>query len=125
MAMSKRLPLPRACRDLGALVSEFHTHCHRAGELRDKKTVMVLERTDAFRRPERFEHFLLACKADARGRTGFEDSEYPQADLLRQAFAAAAAVDSASIAVQHEAADIPDAIRRARISAVKASRASV
>jgi tRNA nucleotidyltransferase (CCA-adding enzyme) len=125
MAMSKRLPLPRACRDLGALVSEFHTHCHRAGELRDKTTVKILERTDAFRRPERFESFLLACKADARGRTAFEDSEYPQAELLRQAFVAAAAVDSASIAAQHEPADIPEAIRRARIAAVKASRASV
>jgi tRNA nucleotidyltransferase (CCA-adding enzyme) len=125
MAMSKRLPLPRACRDLGTLASEFHTHCHRASELRDKTIVKVLERTDAFRRPERFEQFLLACKADARGRTGFESSEYPQADLLRQSFAAAAAVDSASIAAQHAAADIPDAIRRARIAAVKASRASV
>ena len=125
MAMSKRLPLPRACRDLGALVSEFHTHCHRASELRDKTIVKVLERSDAFRRPERFEQFLLACKADARGRTAFQDSEYPQADLLRHSLTAAAAVDSASIAAQHAAADIPDAIRRARIAAVKASRAPV
>ncbi len=123
-AMSKRLPLPRACRDLGVLVSEFHTHCHRASELRDQTVVKVLERTDAFRRPERFEKFLLACEADARGRTTFEDSDYPQAELMRQSFAAAAAVDSASIATQHEAADIPEAIRRARIAAVKKRRAA-
>ena len=123
-AMSTRLPLPRACRDLGALVSEFHTHCHRASELRDKTMVKVLERTDAFRRPERFEQFLLACKADARGRTSFENSDYPQADLMREAFSAAAAVDSASIAAEHEAADIPEAIRRARIEAVAECRRS-
>jgi tRNA nucleotidyltransferase (CCA-adding enzyme) len=122
MAMSKRLPLPRACRDLGALVSEFHTHCHRASELRDKTMVKVLEKTDAFRRPERFAQFLLACEADARGRTSFENSDYPQAELMRHALRAAAAVDSASIAAQYEAADIPDAIRTARISAVKESR---
>jgi tRNA nucleotidyltransferase (CCA-adding enzyme) len=122
IAMSKRLPLPRACRDLGALVSEFHTHCHRASELRDKTMVKVLEKTDAFRRPERFAQFLLACEADARGRTSFENSDYPQAQLMQHALSAAAAVDSASIAAQHEAADIPEAIRNARIAAVKESR---
>jgi tRNA nucleotidyltransferase (CCA-adding enzyme) len=120
--MSKRLPLPRACRDLGALVSEFHTHCHRASELRDQTIVKVLEKTDAFRRPERFEQFLLACESDARGRTTFESREYPQANLMRQALSAAASVDSAGIAAQHEAADIPDAIRRARIAVVADSR---
>ncbi len=124
-AMSQRLPLPKACRDLGVLVSEFHTHCHRASELRDKSIVKVLESTDAFRRPERFENFLLACEADARGRTAFEDRAYPQADLMRQSFAAAASVDSAGIAAQHEAAGIPEAIRLARIAAVKNSRKTV
>jgi tRNA nucleotidyltransferase (CCA-adding enzyme) len=121
-AMSERLPLPRACRDLGALVSEFHTHCHRASELRDQTMVKVLEKTDAFRRPERFEQFLLACESDARGRTSFENSDYPQADMMRKAFNAAAGVDSAGIAAQHAAADIPEAIRRARIAAVGKSR---
>jgi tRNA nucleotidyltransferase (CCA-adding enzyme) len=123
-AMSARLPLPRACRDLGALVSEFHTHCHRASELQDKTMVKVLEKTDSFRRPERFEQFLLACKADARGRTSFENSDYPQADLMRQAFRAAAAVDSASIAANNEASDIAEAIRVARIAAVREIRVS-
>lgn len=121
-AMNERLPLPRACRELGELVAEFHTHCHRAHELRDKTVVKVLESVDAFRRPERFEHFLLACEADARGRTGFESRNYPQADLLRRAYAAAAAVDSAAIAQQHEAPRIPEAIRKARIAAVASLR---
>jgi len=121
-AMSRRLPLPRACRDLGVLVSEFHTHCHRASELRDDTMLKVLEKTDAFRRPDRFEQFLLACEADARGRTSFENSDYPQADLMRRALSAAAAVDSASVAKQHEAADIPGAIRAARIAAIMENR---
>lgn len=117
-ALSKRLPVPRACRDLGVLVAEYHTHCHRAGELRDKTIVKVLEAADAFRRPDRFEQFLVACEADARGRTGFEDRAYPQADLLRAAHAAAAAVDAAAIAAQSEADRIGENIRRARIAAV-------
>jgi len=123
-AMGERLPLPRACRDLGLLVAEFHTHCHRASELRAKTVVKLLERTDAFRRPERFEQFLAACEADARGRMLFEDRDYPQADVLRQAFNAAAAVDSAGIAKQFDAKEIPEAIRRARIAAIKQLRAS-
>jgi len=121
-SLAERLPLPRACRDLAQIVAEFHTHCHRAGELRNKTLVKVLEKTDAFRRPERFEKFLLACEADARGRTSFENRDYPQADLLRNAFSAAAGVDSSAIAQRHQGKDIPDAIRRARITAVASSR---
>ena len=120
--MNKRLPLPRACRDLALLAAEFHTHCHRASELQDKTLVKVLEKTDAFRRPQRFSQFLVACEADARGRTQFEDREYPQAELMQRAYAAAAAVDSASIAKLHEGSEIPEAIRRARIAAVKECR---
>ncbi len=52
----------------------------------------LFEKTDAFRRPERFNEFLIACECDARGRLGLESREYPQADRLRNARSAAAAV---------------------------------
>ena len=116
--MSERLPVPRACRDLGILVAEFHTHCHRAVELKASTIVKVLERSDAFRRPERFERFLLVCEADARGRTGLEHRDYPQANFLRAAFAAAATVNGADIAAENQGADIATAIRQARVGAV-------
>jgi tRNA nucleotidyltransferase (CCA-adding enzyme) len=112
--MAQRLPIPGACRDLGMLVAEFHTHCHRALELRSNTILRVLEKTDAFRRPDRFEQFLLACEADARGRSGFEKRHYPQADFMRGAWAAASAVDAAAIAQEHSGAGIPTAIRNAR-----------
>jgi tRNA nucleotidyltransferase (CCA-adding enzyme) len=121
-AMCERLPVPRACRDLGILAAEYHTHCHRMAELRNDTVVRVLEKTDAFRRPERFAQFLVACEADARGRTQFEQRAYPQAEQLRAAYVAAAAVDSAGIASQHAAEQIAEAIRHARINAVKAIR---
>jgi len=117
--LGDRLPLPRACRDLGLLVAEYHTHCHRAFELRPDTIVKVFEKTDAFRRPERFEAFLLACEADARGRTGLEFRAYPQAQRFRTAFAAASSVDAGRIASDNEDKGIPDAIRRARIDAVR------
>ncbi len=91
--MAERLPVPNECRDLGLLAAEFHTHCHRAFELRSSTILKMLERTDAFRRPGRFEKFLVSCEADSRGRTGLEDREYPQADYLRGAHKAASAID--------------------------------
>lgn len=118
--IATRFPVPNACRDLALLVSEFHTHCHRALELRPKTLLKVLEKTDAFRRPQRFEQFLLTCEADARGRAGLENRRYPQADHFRGAFAAAAAVDAGAIAKKHENSKIPTAIRRARKKAVSA-----
>jgi len=122
--ISDRLPVPKASRDLALIVAEFHTHCHRALELRDKTIVKLLEKTDAFRRPERFERFLLACEADARGRTGLENRPYPQADYLRGAHAAAAAIDSGAIAKQHEGSKIPAAIEKARQRAVQSFRST-
>ncbi len=121
-SLSNRLPVPRSCRDLALIVAEYHTHCHRVLELRDSSVVNVLEKTDAFRRPERFSQFLLACEADARGRLGLEHVEYAQADYLRSAYQAAMAVDAASIAQDKKAGEIEAAIRRARIHAVRQCR---
>jgi tRNA nucleotidyltransferase (CCA-adding enzyme) len=113
-----RFPIPNSCRDLALLVAEFHTHCHRALELRPKTILKVLEKTDAFRRPHRFEQFLLTCEADARGRAGLEDRPYPQADYFRGAYAATTAIDAGAIAKGREGRKIAAAIRRARKSAV-------
>ncbi|MCH7821351.1 MAG: multifunctional CCA addition/repair protein [Proteobacteria bacterium] len=121
-SLSNRLPVPRSCRDLALIVAEYHTHCHRVLELRDASVVKVLEKTDAFRRPERFSLFLLACEADARGRLGFEHIDYEQADYLRSAYQAATAVDAASIAQDNEDGEIEAAIRRARIDSVRRQR---
>ena len=51
---------------------------HRIEELRPSTLLKLIEALDGFRRPERIQKFLLACEADARGRTGLEDREYPQ-----------------------------------------------
>jgi tRNA nucleotidyltransferase (CCA-adding enzyme) len=91
-ALSERLRVPKDFRDLAVMVSDYHSHVHRAQELKASTMLELFEKTDAFRRPERFNDFLLACECDARGRLGLEDREYPQPDLLRTARSAAAAV---------------------------------
>jgi tRNA nucleotidyltransferase (CCA-adding enzyme) len=91
----KRLKAPGQHRDLALKVCEYHTHCHRALELRGKTLLKLLNATDALRRPDRFEAFLLACEADARGREGLEQRDYPQADYLRRALNIAQEVTAA------------------------------
>jgi tRNA nucleotidyltransferase (CCA-adding enzyme) len=91
-ALSERLRVPKDYRDLAVIVSDYHTHVHRALELQAATTLELFEKTDAFRRPDRFNEFLIACECDARGRLGLEDRDYPQAERLRTARSAAAAV---------------------------------
>jgi tRNA nucleotidyltransferase (CCA-adding enzyme) len=120
LEMASRLPVPNGLRDLGRLTAEFHTHCHRALELRPSTVLGVLEKTDAFRRPERFGRFLLACEADARGRTGFEDRDYPQAAYLRGALGAASTVDTTDLgAGGRDGAEIGKAVRKLRLAALR------
>ena len=124
-ALCERLRVPNEFRDQAVLVARYHAHCHRAAELRDDTLLETLEALDAFRRPERVEAFVLACEADARGRTGYEDRPYPQADIFRRAFTAARAVDTAAIAVGRSGAAIGAAIHAARIDAVRATRTAI
>ena len=88
-----RLRIPAGHRQMAELACEYHTHCHRAAELRISTILKVLESVDAFRRPQQLDGFLLACEADARGRLGLEDSSYPQAEIFRLSLQAANQVD--------------------------------
>lgn len=91
--LSEKLKVPNECKELALLMSEFHSHIHRAFDLKPSTILKVLNRCDAWRKQSRFEQLLITCKADARGRTGFEDIDYEQANFLRNAFEAAAAID--------------------------------
>ena len=126
-ALSERLRVPTRFAAIGRLVSQYHTHCHRAGQLRADTLLKLLEALDAFRRPLQLTQFLLACEADARGRTGFEERPYPQADRVRAAFAAASAIDIPALlqgsggAPVSDPATIKRRIASARIEAIAAT----
>lgn len=118
--LARRLPLPTELHNLGLLVAEFHGHCHNAFELKPATVLRVLEHTDAFRRPERFEKFLLACEADSRGRTGFENSAYPQAEYFRACHKAAGSVTPGDFNIAGlSGARIGEEIRKRRQSAIR------
>ncbi len=120
--LAARLRLPNEYRQLARLTARYHSHCHRAFELKATSLVKLLGNLDAFRRPERFEQYLQVCEADARGRKNFENRDYPQADFLRDTLRAAQSVDTASVVslAKDQQADIGAAIRHARLTAVKA-----
>ena len=121
-ALSERIRVPADCRDLAVAVAREHGIVHRALELRPGTVVELLERVDAFRRPDRFEEFLQACECDFRGRPGYEDKPYPAPDYLRQALQAAQAIDAAEVARNADPARIREAIFQARAAAVAAWR---
>jgi len=119
----KRLRAPNQFRDLASKVCQYHTHCHRALELRGDTLLKLLTASDALRRPERFEAFLLACEADARGRLGLEQRAYPQADYLRRALALAQGVTAAQFADAGLAGKaLGDAIKQEQVRLLEALR---
>ncbi len=122
-AVCERLKIPKSYTALALLVTEFHLNYHRINELKNATIVDLLSRLDAFRRPQRFEYFLLACEADARGRTGYENSSDEKTQRFRACFQAADAVNTAEIVARgFRGAEIAEQLRIKRIAAVKACR---
>lgn len=118
--LCERLKIPNRFRELAEHVAEYHGHIHKALELRPQTILKVLEATDAFRKPQRFGQLLLACEADARGRTGFEDRAYPQADYFRQILAACQQVDvQAIIREGFQGVQIKEETHRRRLQAIR------
>ncbi|MDM0024760.1 multifunctional CCA addition/repair protein [Variovorax saccharolyticus] len=125
-AVCERWRVPVEVRELADVVAREHGNIHRSADLNAAALVRLLERCDAFRKPERFDDVLLACECDARGRLGLEDAPYPQRQRLLAALAAARAVATEPIAREAQAAGaagpkIGEAIARARIAAIAAA----
>jgi tRNA nucleotidyltransferase (CCA-adding enzyme) len=121
-AVCNRLKLPSDCRDLAVLAARYHGDIHRAAELRADTIVRLFERSDALRRPQRFEQLLEACAADFNGRLGWEAKPYAAAEHLRLALAVVQAVPAGEIAKAcSDPAQIPQRIHAARVAAVAAA----
>lgn len=116
----QRLRIPNEYRDLAVHTAKFHLHYHRTFELKPSTIVKLLEQLDAFRKPERFKQFLLACEADARGRPGYEDEKLPQRDYLLKALRVCSDIKIDRLREQgYENRQLAEKIRESRITAVK------
>lgn len=124
-AINTRCKVPRDCAELAVLVGEFHTHGHRALELKPSTLLELLQRFDVYRRPQRFAEFIAACEMDARGRLGLEQRDYPQARYLLGAAQTAREVAVQPLLAQGlKGKELGEALERARLQALKAYKAS-
>jgi tRNA nucleotidyltransferase (CCA-adding enzyme) len=109
-ALCERLKAPNEVRDLALLACRNRMALRGAALASPAALLELLKRTDAFRRPERFDELLEAARlaaldVDTQG--------------LRQALAAAAAVDAGALAAQAGSpAEIPRLIDEARVRAI-------
>lgn len=123
-AICHRLKIPNDCRELALMAAREHGNVQRAQELRPATIVKMLERCDAFRKPQRFVDMLQVAECDHRGRMGLEERPFPQMQLLQKAMEAARSVNAGaiaqSVAKSHpdQPSRIPEAIHQARIAAV-------
>lgn len=118
--LCQRLRVPRKTTELAVLSARYHTHCHRVRDLNAGSLAKLLQRLDVIRKPHRFEQFLLVCTADARGRLGFENTLYPQADILKNAAQAFREINVSDIARQcADKSTIADVVTQTRVNAMK------
>lgn len=122
-ALCLRLRVPNDCSELADVVAREHGNIHQSSEFGAAALVRLLERCDAFRKPERFADILLACECDARGRLGLNEQPYPQRHRLLGALNAAQSVSTAEVAAAAEAqglsgAAIGQAVHTARTLAL-------
>ncbi|WP_427914677.1 multifunctional CCA addition/repair protein [Ramlibacter sp. MMS24-I3-19] len=126
--VARRLRVPTECNELADVVAREHGNIHRSGEFGAAALVRLLERCDAFRKPQRFADILLACECDARGRLGSEERPYTQRERLLGALRAAQQVVTSEVAQEAQARGLEgprvgELIHAARIEAVASALA--
>ena len=114
--ISKRLHVPNEFAKLAALVCEHHTKMHRIKELRPATLLKLIEALDGFRRPERVQKFLLACEADARGRTGLEERDYPQNAYLTTILNELSQLDLGALLKEEKPQNPQEFVQQSRLS---------
>jgi len=116
----QQLKIPTQYKQLALKVCEFHLHCHKAFELKTSTLLSIFNQLDVWRKPQEFDDFLIACKADFLGRKGFENRPYPQELYLKAAMQAATEVTASAFVEQGlKGIAIKEAMAEARLNAIK------
>lgn len=114
-ALSARVNASGDCRDLAVLATRERAFLAQPG--RDAESwLALLERSDAFRRPERLGLLAQVAAADSKDAAATESLRIS----MDRALGAARTVDAGAISREHPG-DIPGAIRRARLAAIAAA----
>ncbi|ASG04468.1 multifunctional CCA addition/repair protein [Vibrio anguillarum] len=120
-ALCERVRIPNECKELALLVCEQHSNIHRAAELKPSTKLKILDKLDAWRKPERLLDVLLCCQADHAGRLGCEETPYPQRDIFLKAYQAALSVDVQQVISDgFQGKAIKEELDKRRIAAISA-----
>jgi tRNA nucleotidyltransferase (CCA-adding enzyme) len=112
-SLAGRVNAPGDCREL-ALLAIRERDAVASCDLDAESTLDVLERADAFRRPERLERLLEVAECDAHPGA---PADFGPRRQLRRALEAARKIDAGAVARENPQ-DIPGALRRARLAAI-------
>jgi tRNA nucleotidyltransferase (CCA-adding enzyme) len=118
--VSERLKAPGDCRDLAVLAERHVAKIREAAALRAPELLELLERCDAFRRPERFDELIALAECLERGEQGWGGTPYAPRAILLRSLGAATGVDAGKIAARSAKDEIAAKLRRARIAAIEA-----
>lgn len=120
----QRWKAPKAHSELALITTEYHTHVHRALELKPTTILKLFTSIDVYRKPSRFNKMLDACLADLRGRTNFEEAEFPQAAYFERLSEKLINADLTEIKRQGlQGKAFGEAIREYRLGLIKAEKA--
>ncbi len=132
-ALSVRWRVQRDVAELARAVAAEHGNLGKLKDMRPATAHDVLMRCDVMRRPERFVQMLDACEADRSSRraVGLPESAGEPFTARADAMTALAAMQSvdagavvAAMVTQGKPERIAEAVREARIDAIRATRAS-
>ena len=119
--LCERLRVPQECRELALLAARYHADIAKASALPVASLLWLLQATDALRRPERFMQLLDICAVAASN-----PAMDPAVARLRDALAAARAIDAGAIAQGcAEPGRIKERVAQARLAAIEQALAAM
>lgn len=117
--LCERLVVPKEISKFALLCCRYHSHAHRCKELRASTMLKVFDAFDLWRRPQRFADFLVLCKADSRGRLGYENGDYSRGNRFARIAQAATKIKIGTIIKDTPQEKIGTVVRHARLDAIK------
>jgi tRNA nucleotidyltransferase (CCA-adding enzyme) len=109
--LCENMRAPREYRELALLVNQYGALTDEANPDSEQQ-LLILEKVDAFRRPQRFENFLAACEILFHN--------HSRQQKLSAALQASKSVDTKSLAERFDGKHIAAEIRKHRINAIEA-----
>ena len=118
-ALQQRIKVPNRHAQLAQVVARWHTTLHGLKDQDSENILSMLTELGVFRQGGWLKEFVLCCEADSRGRSGFENQSYPQADQLKDLAARCCRVTAAAlIADGVEGKAVGEALRHQRLAVI-------